>query len=163
MNSNNLPLFKPYEGNDPYVFVSYSHKDSAIVFPILQKLHEQGLRIWYDMGIDPGSEWPEEIANHLIGCGLFLLFMSPEAAESHNVRREITMAIDKKIPLMNVFLKETELQPGLQLQLNLIQYVSYTSRDVEPFDEFISRLTAILLKKNPGIAGLYTPPPVKAQ
>jgi len=144
------PTFKPYEGNDPYIFVSYSHKDSAQVFPILQKLHERGLRVWYDEGIDPGSEWPEEIANHLLNCGLFLLFMSPDAAESHNVRREITMAVDRKKPLMNVFIEETELKPGLQLQLNLIQHVSY-AQGKEDFEEFIDRLTGTLLKKAPDI------------
>ena len=160
-----LPVFKPYEGTEPYVFISYSHKDSAQVFPILQTLHDRGLRVWYDKGIDPGSEWPEEIATHLLGCGLFLLFMSPEAAESHNVRREITMAIDKQKPLMNVYLRETELQPGLQLQLNLIQYVSYSSLDNQDFEEFIDRLAGILLKKAPGVMGepsdtpeIVTPP-----
>jgi len=144
--------FKPYEGKEPYIFVSYSHKDSALVFPVLQELHNRGLRIWYDKGIDPGSEWPEEIANHLLNCGLFLLFMSPDAADSHNVRREITMAVDKKKPLLNVYLKETELQPGLQLQLNLVQYISYVSGN-ENFGDFINRLTEILLRKAPGIQG----------
>ncbi|MDR2532187.1 MAG: toll/interleukin-1 receptor domain-containing protein [Oscillospiraceae bacterium] len=154
-----MPTFKPYEGNEPFIFISYSHKNNADVFPILQRLHDCGLRIWYDRGIDPGSEWPEEIATHLLGCGLFLLFMSPDAAESHNVRREITMAVDRQKPLMNVFLKETELQPGLQLQLNLIQYISYNT-DGETFDEFIERLAGILLKKAPDVAGDYVPPPV---
>jgi len=149
---NQETSFKPYEGGEPYIFVSYSHKDSLQVFPVLQELHNRGLRIWYDKGIDPGSEWPEEIANHLLGCGLFLLFMSPDAAESHNVRREITMAVDKKKSLMNVYLKETGLQPGLQLQLNLIQYVSY-AQDKEDFDEFIERLTEILLRKAPEVKG----------
>jgi len=144
------PTFKPYEGSEPYIFVSYSHKDSEQVFPILQKLYERGLRIWYDEGIDPGSEWPEEIANHLLNCGLFLLFMSPDAAESHNVRREITMAIDRKKPLINIFIKETQLKPGLQLQLNLIQHVSY-ARGKESFEEFIGRLTGIILRKTPDI------------
>ena len=163
MSQDITPVFKPYEGNEPFIFISYSHRNSDMVFPIIQKLHERGLRVWYDRGIDPGSEWPEEIANHLIGCGLFLLFMSPEAAESHNVRREITMAVDRKKPLMNVYLKETELQPGLQLQLNLIQYVSYSPK--EDFEEFIDRLKGILVKKAPGIsvdteAEDYVPPPV---
>jgi len=148
--------FKPYEGDEPYIFVSYSHKDSEQVFPILQKLYERGLRIWYDEGIDPGSEWPEEIANHLLNCGLFLLFMSPDAAESHNVRREITMAIDRKKPLINIFIKETQLKPGLQLQLNLIQHISY-AHGKESFDEFTDRLADIILKNeniDAAVAGL---------
>jgi hypothetical protein len=161
MNPEAMTTFKPYEGDEPFIFVSYSHRDSALVFPIIQRLHENGLRVWYDRGIDPGSEWPEEIATHLLGCGLFLLFMSPDAAESHNVRREITMAIDRKKPLLTVYLKDTELQPGLQLQLNLIQYVSYNSGSGdESFEDFIERLTGILLKKAPEINSDVVKPPV---
>jgi pSer/pThr/pTyr-binding forkhead associated (FHA) protein len=133
--------------------VSYSHQNNDIVFPVLNELHDRGLRVWYDRGITPGSEWPEEIAKHLIGCGLFLLFMSPEAAESQNVRSEITMALDKQKPLMNVFLRDMELQPGLQLQLNLIQYLAYPSHGGEGFDKFMNSLTSILLKKEPRLIG----------
>ena len=35
---------KPYEGAEPYVFVSYCHKDSEKIFAILQKLQSEGLR-----------------------------------------------------------------------------------------------------------------------
>lgn len=48
--------FAASSGSDPYVFVSYSHQDSEKVFPIIKQLHEKGYRIWYDEGIDPGSE-----------------------------------------------------------------------------------------------------------
>ena len=51
----------PYEGQEPYVFVSYAHKDSHLVIPVLEKLHALGYRIWFDDGIAPGSEWPETL------------------------------------------------------------------------------------------------------
>ena len=55
----------PYEGNEPYVFISYSHQDIERVMPILRRLNAEGFRIWYDDGIDPGTEWPESIAAQL--------------------------------------------------------------------------------------------------
>ena len=48
-----------YQGDNPFVFVSYAHKDSDAVYRILRLLQGRGLRIWYDEGITPGSEWPE--------------------------------------------------------------------------------------------------------
>ena len=50
---------KPYEGDKEFIFISYSHKDNALVFPVIEKLAENGFRVWYDEGIDPGSEWPD--------------------------------------------------------------------------------------------------------
>lgn len=56
-----------------YVFVSYSHKDEAEVLEIIEKLTKNGLRVWYDNGINPGSNWPEVIAGHLNNCEVFLI------------------------------------------------------------------------------------------
>ena len=32
--------FEAYTGDEPYLFVSYSHRDSAQVYPILDHLHD---------------------------------------------------------------------------------------------------------------------------
>ena len=56
---------RAYEGREPYIFISYAHKDMAKVLPIIEGLAEKGFRIWYDAGIEAGTEWPEYIAEHL--------------------------------------------------------------------------------------------------
>jgi hypothetical protein len=62
----NLPLpFDAYAGEEPFVFVSYAHKDGYLVYPEIKALHDSGVRIWFDGGIDPGNEWPEDIARKL--------------------------------------------------------------------------------------------------
>ena len=48
-----------YEGQEPYIFVSYCYKDKESVIPVIQRMIEKGYRIWFDRGIHPGSEWPE--------------------------------------------------------------------------------------------------------
>jgi hypothetical protein len=48
--------FPVYKGNDPYVFVSYSHRDSLLVFPEIIKIKAQGFNVWYDEGIEAGTE-----------------------------------------------------------------------------------------------------------
>ena len=71
-----------YEGPEKYIFISYAHKDSDRVLRILEKMTEAGYRIWYDDGIAPGSEWPEDIAAHLDGCAVFLAFVSNNSIAS---------------------------------------------------------------------------------
>ena len=47
-------FFKPYEGNRPYLFISYAHKQSEEVVSTIRILYEKGWRLWYDEGIPAG-------------------------------------------------------------------------------------------------------------
>ena len=51
--------FAAYTGDEPYVFVSYSHSNSDAVYPELVWLKECGFNIWYDEGIEAGTEWTD--------------------------------------------------------------------------------------------------------
>lgn len=106
-----------YEGDKPYVFVSYAHRNDAIVYPLIEKLIQKGFRVWYDSGIKAGDEWPEYIANHIGKCGCALICLSKAAAESTHCRQEITFAIGKHINCLSVYLEDVTLPDGLQMQL----------------------------------------------
>lgn len=122
--------FTPYEGKKPYIFVSYAHKDSHRVFPILEELDRRGYRVWYDDGIAPGSEWPENIAQHLDGCSLTLAFISPSSIASANCRREVTFALSKRKPFLGILLEPTEMSLGMEMQLSAQQCImKYTYQD----------------------------------
>ncbi len=119
-----LPLpFEAYTGDQPYVFVSYAHRDGHRVFPELQALHDNGFRIWYDEGIDPGNEWPDEIAKALHRASFFLVFISPAAVESRNVRNEINFALNREKPFLAIHLEDVHLPPGLELRMGDIQAI----------------------------------------
>ena len=75
-----------YEGQEPFVFVSYAHKDTDKVMGVLTELDRRGYRIWYDDGIVPGSEWPENIAEHLTDSAMVLAFISQNSIDSPNCR-----------------------------------------------------------------------------
>ena len=49
--------YPAYKGNEPYIFVSYAHKDSDAVFREIRRLNDLGYHVWYDEGIAPGNEW----------------------------------------------------------------------------------------------------------
>lgn len=129
---------KIYEGSENYVFISYSHKNASQVLQVAEQLYARGYRIWYDDGITPGSEWPEIIARHLVNCTAVLAFITPEAVVSDNCRREITFALARKKPFISIFLNETELPLGLELQLSAHQNVKRSNFHTD--EAFINRI-----------------------
>ena len=113
-------LLRPYEGTLPYLFVSYAHKNDAAVLEIISTLQSRGFRVWYDEGIEAGSEWPESIASHLERAQLVLAFLSPAYLRSDNCRKEMHYALTKRKPVINVYLEPTELSPGMEMQIGSI-------------------------------------------
>lgn len=131
-------MIPAYEGKEPYIFVSYAHKDSAAVFRLVEQLNERGYRIWYDEGIEPGSEWPEYIANHLLGAEMVLSVLTPSAVNSVNCRREINFALSKNKPVLTIYMEDIELPVGLELQLSSQQSVLYYTYDSE--ERFLDKI-----------------------
>jgi len=115
--------FQAYRGSEPYIFVSYAHADGEQVFVELEALTRAGYRIWYDEGIDPGNEWPDEIARALNECSLFLVYVTPRSVESRNVRNEINFGLNHDKPFLAVHLEETALPIGLELRMGDIQAI----------------------------------------
>ena len=115
--------FPAYQGNEPYVFVSYAREDSDVVYPELRWLKDQGFNIWYDEGISPGHEWRDELAAHIEESSLFLYFVTPRSAISEHCQREVNFAIDQKKQLLVVHLEETELPSGMGMSLSSLQAI----------------------------------------
>ena len=120
----NLPSpFEAYAGEEPFVFVSYAHKDGHLVYPAIKALHDSGVRIWFDGGIDPGNEWAEDISKALEKAHIFLVFITPAAVESNNVRDEIGLALSEKKTFVAVHLQETQLPGSLKLRMSRLQAI----------------------------------------
>ena len=128
--------FRSYEGREPYMFISYAHLDSDRVVPLLaalkyaptpkqpdgaadapapqKKLLQKRdraccYRIWYDEGIDAGSEWPENIERHMKNAALIVVFWSQASARSKNCYREMVNANANGKPMLFVRLDDTPL------------------------------------------------------
>ena len=46
-----------YDGDEPYIFVTYAHEDTAVVYPHIRWLQQNGFNVWWDEGISPGAHW----------------------------------------------------------------------------------------------------------
>lgn len=136
-------LASPYEGGKPYLFVSYCHKDEGVVLPVLQFLREEGVRFWYDTGIAPGAEWPEVIADHLDRASVFLAFISANALESHNCRKEFNFALMKNMPSLSVILEPVQLTPVMKMQMSSVQAIYFYECRAEEFHEKLLKMPAL--------------------
>lgn len=133
-----------YEGEKPYVFISYAHSDSDQVYPLIKELQNAGIRIWFDHGIVVGEEWPEEIGRHLTNCQIAIIMLSFHSVLSANVRREITMAVNERKKIIAIMIDSVDLTPGMQLQLGLCQMLSMQQLSKE---KIIEQLCSVLKKE----------------
>ena len=124
--------FESYAGEDPYIFVSYAHRDKESVYSTLRYLYDQKINIWYDEGIPPSAEWVEEIAQAIKRSSLFVLFMSPQALASRYVINEINYAVSLNKNILTVYLEETLLSDGLALCLQPFQSLEVNVEDWQP-------------------------------
>lgn len=145
------PPFEAFRGKEKYCFVSYSHQDSETVFLELTRLHELGINIWYDEGIDPGNEWPEEIANALAECAIFIVFISPRAVDSKNVRNEINFAINRNKPFVAIHIEETMLPAGLELRMGDTQAIMKYRMPEESYFRKVEKVLKLHFDPSPEI------------
>ena len=128
----------PYRGEEAYIFVSYAHKDSRKVWPIIERLQEDGFRVWYDDGIDPGTEWDENIAAHVADCGYFIAFLSENYLASNNCKDELNFSRDQGKPQLLIYLEDVVLPQGMAMRLGRNQAIFYNRYKAE--EEFFAKL-----------------------
>ena len=117
---------RPYEGDQPYIFVSYCHQDAPQVYPVLEQLAQSGFRLWYDNGLHAGENWPEVIAQHLGSCAAFLAAVTPASSDSHNCRNEMNLAVELGKPMICVLMEDFPLSLALRLQIGAYHYLKRT-------------------------------------
>ena len=124
-----------YKGDKPYIFISYAHKDSETVLPIIARLQRDGFRVWYDEGIAPGSNWDVYISEHLDGSCNVLGFLSKSYVKSQNCRDELALTRSKGKPMNLVYIDDVQLSPGLRMRYGRIQALFMNNMSENEFFE----------------------------
>ena len=120
--------FVPYEGPEPYIFVSYAHANKDKVYPIIKQLHEMGYRLWFDEGIEAGDKWFKVISDHLRRSACMMLFWSPEAEKSQWVGKEILIALSNDIRIVGSIINSATV-PDELVDVQLLFHENYDSDD----------------------------------
>ena len=145
----------PYHGSEPYIFISYSHRNADRAAGIISRLNRSGFRVWYDEGLIPGREWDDNIARIIMGCGYFVALLTEEYLASSNCKDELNFARDKNKPLLLLYLDEVSLPAGMELRLGRL-FAVHRAQYGDNEDAFYAKMFSA-----DGIArcnARYTPP-----
>ena len=107
----------PYRGTEPYLFLSYSHRNADAAAEAIRWLKAAGFRIWYDEGVIPATEWDENIAQAIENCDYLIALISEAYLSSSNCLDELNYARDRNIPLLLIYLEDVSLPSGLAMRL----------------------------------------------
>ncbi len=155
--------FPAYRGDDPFVFISYSHRDSDRVFAEISWLKSQGINIWYDEGIEAGREWRDEIASAIARATVLIYFVTPNAIESENCRNEVNFAADEQIPILTIYLEPTNLTAGLRLTLSNKQAIFRHELNGEDYAKKLFGFLNLHLETKPDLTQPAPPQTSKAK
>jgi hypothetical protein len=72
---------QPYEGDEPYLFISYSRKDLDSVQPVLQALAERGVRLWWDLGLHAGEDYGDRLEQRVDASAGLVVFLSAHSTK----------------------------------------------------------------------------------
>ncbi len=93
-------LYEPALGENAkkYIFISYSHEDSDIVYQDLKVLSENGARIWYDKAMHVGQNWVERAKNRILdrNCAAVLFYVSTKSLKSDAFLQELEYALQRE-------------------------------------------------------------------
>ncbi len=113
-----------YEGNEPYLFISYSHKDHNTMLKVKHILDNSNIRCWYDNGLHSGDDWNMVIAEHLKNSSVCLLLLSPNSANSEYVKNELNFAMNHRIPIHTLLIEQFVLPLDIEMMTGRIQMIT---------------------------------------
>lgn len=122
----------------PFIFISYSHKDSEYANRLADSMEAKGLDVWIDERIDYGARWPQAIQENLDKCAAFAVVMTPDSFESEWVQAELTRARRLRKPTFPLLL-----EGDVWLALEATLYVDVRGAKLPPAS-FYTRLREVL-------------------
>lgn len=132
--------FKPYEGNESYVFISYCREDTQLCQELVSCLGRKHVRVWYDDAIHVGEEWPTIIATKLKASHVCIQLITENFVGSVNCNKELSFAAKNGVASVPIFIEGTNITPGMDLMIGNVQYIKLRrdasgSLDLSALDE----------------------------
>lgn len=94
-----------YEKDKPYVFISYSKQDAALVYPVVLQLQSRGVNLWVDKNLEGtgGQSWQANAFDVIseFECKKILFFMSRNSFLSMPCCAELLYTLNDDIKLVH--------------------------------------------------------------
>jgi hypothetical protein len=105
-----------------HTFVCYAREDADFVLSVAKALQQRNVSLWIDAwNIEPGTDWDKTIDSSLRTCANVLIFLSPNAVASNEVRGELRTALNNEKRIVPVLYRACD----IPRQLQHLQYVDF--------------------------------------
>ncbi len=85
-----------YDGDENYIFISYSHESKRDVYKILHKLNLAGIRFWYDDNLEHGVNWKNSVYEKICKATCVWFFFDAHFFSSHSLKEEVILVNELK-------------------------------------------------------------------
>ncbi len=129
----------------PYVFISYSSKQSKAASMICKYLNENGILTWKaPESIPGGSHYEDELPTALLNTVAVVLLLTPDAEESGWVCKEINEAVSNNKPIIPCKIMAYKMSSNSRFRLENEQILNVWEK---PWDEFLLCLKECIIDK----------------
>lgn len=78
------------------IFISYSRKDIQFVKQLATDLEREGWAVYYDLKLNPGQNYKDELSKQAAQAKYFLVVLSSDSLVSPGVQDEVTAALSRE-------------------------------------------------------------------
>lgn len=122
-----------------YVYISYSHRDSAFVDKLSSDLQAAGITTWVDRAkLRAGEDWASDVQDAISNASALLVVISPDSASSTWIVREYRSAMASQLPVIPLVLEDPSRVP---LDLSNKSWIDFQST---PYRQAIQALLIAL-------------------
>jgi sulfatase modifying factor 1 len=123
------------------IFVSYSRRDLEAVDRLGGRLEAAGHSVWIDRkDMAGGDQWRLQIVEAIESADAFLVALSPRAAQSVNVRKELDLAESAGVKVIPLIIEPVTIPPQMKYQLAGLQRVNLAEDYESQFESLLSTL-----------------------
>ncbi|MCX7363686.1 MAG: toll/interleukin-1 receptor domain-containing protein [Alphaproteobacteria bacterium] len=113
--SSPSPVVEPTAPMDEMLFVSYARGDLTRVDQVVSEIEMMGRAVWIDRrGVIGGPGWAGQITRAVKSSRALVLMASPSAYASHQVVRELYLAMNAKKQIIPIEIEPAELPDELE-------------------------------------------------
>ena len=128
------------------VFISHSSKDKLAADAACAVLEGAGIRCWIaPRDITPGDEWSASIIDAIGEVKVFVLLFSQHANESHQIQREVELAVSRGIPILPVRLERVSPSRSLGFFISTQHWLDAFSPPLQRHLTYLARVVRSLL------------------
>jgi tetratricopeptide (TPR) repeat protein len=132
------------------VFLSHSSKDKLAADAACAVLESEGIRCWIaPRDITPGAEWSASIIDAIGEVKVFVLLFSQHANESHQIQREVELAVGRGIPIVPVRLERVSPSRSLGFFISTQHWLDAFSPPLQRHLAYLVRIVRGLLDDQP--------------